>query len=52
MECVCISFVFFVMKQVRKDIEMENLANSYLHEIIKQECWDAMSVKGRSVKVR
>uniref|UniRef100_A0ABM5G1Z5 Cilia- and flagella-associated protein 43 n=1 Tax=Pogona vitticeps TaxID=103695 RepID=A0ABM5G1Z5_9SAUR len=38
------------VERVRKDIEMENLANSYLHEIIKQECWDAMSVKGRSVK--
>lgn len=30
---------------------MENLANCYLREIIKQECWDTMSVKGRSVKV-
>lgn len=30
---------------------MENLANSFLREIIKQECWDSMSVKGRSVKV-
>ncbi|KAH0623768.1 hypothetical protein JD844_006884 [Phrynosoma platyrhinos] len=36
--------------QVRKDIEMENLANRYIREIIKHECWDAMSVKGRSVK--
>ncbi|XP_053245250.1 cilia- and flagella-associated protein 43 [Podarcis raffonei] len=36
--------------RVKKDIEMENLANCYLREIIKQECWDTMSVKGRSVK--
>ncbi|XP_062989315.1 cilia- and flagella-associated protein 43 [Elgaria multicarinata webbii] len=38
------------VERVRKDIEMENLANCYLREIIKQACWDAMSVKGRSVK--
>ncbi|XP_060097687.1 cilia- and flagella-associated protein 43 [Heteronotia binoei] len=36
--------------RVRKDIEMENLANAYLREIIKEDCWDAMSVKGRSVR--
>nr|XP_060624330.1 cilia- and flagella-associated protein 43 [Anolis sagrei ordinatus] len=36
--------------RVKKDIEMESLANRYLREIIKQECWNAMSVKGRSVK--
>ncbi|XP_034989894.2 cilia- and flagella-associated protein 43 isoform X2 [Zootoca vivipara] len=36
--------------RVKKDIEMENLANCYLREIIKRECWDTMSVKGRSVK--
>ena len=28
---------------------MANLANQYLREIIKKECWDAMVVKGRSV---
>uniref|UniRef100_A0A8C6XW02 Cilia- and flagella-associated protein 43 n=1 Tax=Naja naja TaxID=35670 RepID=A0A8C6XW02_NAJNA len=33
-----------------KDIEMENLANCYLREIIKKECWDTMLVKGRSIK--
>uniref|UniRef100_A0A8D2IPN9 Cilia- and flagella-associated protein 43 n=1 Tax=Varanus komodoensis TaxID=61221 RepID=A0A8D2IPN9_VARKO len=38
------------VERVRKDIEMENLANCYLRELIKRECWDAMSVKGRSVK--
>nr|XP_008104849.1 PREDICTED: cilia- and flagella-associated protein 43 [Anolis carolinensis] len=36
--------------RVKKDIEMESLANRYLREIIKQECWNAMSVRGRSVK--
>lgn len=28
---------------------MANLANLYLKEMIKRECWDAMVVKGRSV---
>ncbi|XP_071668229.1 cilia- and flagella-associated protein 43 isoform X3 [Patagioenas fasciata] len=37
-------------KTVRKQIEMENLANRYLQDVIKQECWDAMCVKGRAVK--
>ncbi|XP_064923169.1 cilia- and flagella-associated protein 43 isoform X1 [Columba livia] len=36
--------------RVRKQIEMENLANRYLQDVIKQECWDAMCVKGRAVK--
>ncbi|KAL8187387.1 UNVERIFIED_CONTAM: hypothetical protein K2H54_047783 [Gekko kuhli] len=36
--------------RVRKDIEMENLTNAYLREIIKEDCWNAMSVKGRSVR--
>ncbi|XP_054839059.1 cilia- and flagella-associated protein 43 [Eublepharis macularius] len=36
--------------RVRKDIEMENLANAYLREIIKEDCWNSMSVKGRSVR--
>ncbi|XP_061492058.1 cilia- and flagella-associated protein 43 [Rhineura floridana] len=38
------------VERVRKDIEMENLANCYLRELIKQECWDNMAIKGRSVK--
>ncbi|KAG8135658.1 hypothetical protein E2320_008671 [Naja naja] len=38
------------VERVRKDIEMENLANCYLREIIKKECWDTMLVKGRSIK--
>lgn len=30
---------------------MEKLANHYLQNVIKHECWDAMGVKGRAVKV-
>uniref|UniRef100_A0A8C3PJR8 Cilia- and flagella-associated protein 43 n=1 Tax=Calidris pygmaea TaxID=425635 RepID=A0A8C3PJR8_9CHAR len=37
--------------RVRKEIEMENLANRYLQDVIKRECWDAMCVKGRAIKV-
>ncbi|XP_009572136.1 PREDICTED: WD repeat-containing protein 96, partial [Fulmarus glacialis] len=36
--------------RVRKEIETENLANRYLQDVIKHECWDAMCVKGRAVK--
>ncbi|NXN32215.1 CFA43 protein, partial [Nycticryphes semicollaris] len=36
--------------RVREEIEMENLANRYLQDVIKHECWDAMSVKGRAIK--
>ncbi|XP_067995516.1 cilia- and flagella-associated protein 43 isoform X1 [Melanerpes formicivorus] len=36
--------------RVRKEMEMETLANHYLQDVIKQECWDAMCVKGRVVK--
>ncbi|XP_050755078.1 cilia- and flagella-associated protein 43 [Gymnogyps californianus] len=36
--------------RVRKEIEMENLANCYLQDVIKHECWDAMCVKGCAVK--
>ncbi|XP_069467846.1 cilia- and flagella-associated protein 43 [Ambystoma mexicanum] len=35
--------------RVRKEIELENLAKQYLREIIKQECWDSMAVKGKAV---
>jgi len=30
---------------------MEILANCYLQDVIKHECWDSMCVKGRAVKV-
>jgi len=37
------------IKQVREEIELASLANQYLRDMIKKECWDAMVVKGRSV---
>ncbi|NWI16625.1 CFA43 protein, partial [Crypturellus soui] len=36
--------------RLRKEIEMENLANCYLQDVIRRECWDSMCVKGRAVK--
>ncbi|XP_051473058.1 cilia- and flagella-associated protein 43 [Apus apus] len=36
--------------RVRNEIEMENLANRYLKDVIKHECWDAMHVKGCAIK--
>ncbi|XP_048407438.1 cilia- and flagella-associated protein 43 isoform X2 [Stegostoma tigrinum] len=36
--------------KVRETIEMENLANQYLREVIKKECWDNMAVKGRTLE--
>ncbi|KAJ7396663.1 hypothetical protein BTVI_143352 [Pitangus sulphuratus] len=36
--------------RARKEIEMENLANCYLQDFIKYECWDTMCVKGCAVK--
>nr|XP_054378792.1 cilia- and flagella-associated protein 43 isoform X6 [Pongo abelii] len=32
------------------DVEMHNLAKSYLAELIKEECWNSMAVKGRALK--
>ncbi|XP_068708688.1 cilia- and flagella-associated protein 43-like [Montipora foliosa] len=37
------------IKQVREEIELTNLANQYIRDMVKKECWDAMVVKGRSV---
>ncbi|XP_056430962.1 cilia- and flagella-associated protein 43 isoform X2 [Hyla sarda] len=37
------------VERVRKEIELENLSRQYLREIIKKECWDSMSVTGRSI---
>ncbi|KAM7447734.1 Cilia- and flagella-associated protein 43 [Porites harrisoni] len=37
------------IKQVREEIQLANLANQYLRDMIKKECWTAMAVKGRSV---
>ncbi|XP_074855314.1 cilia- and flagella-associated protein 43 [Carettochelys insculpta] len=36
--------------RIRKEIKMENLANCHLRDIIKKECWDSMSIKGRAIK--
>ncbi|XP_051508041.1 cilia- and flagella-associated protein 43 [Myxocyprinus asiaticus] len=36
--------------RVRKEIEMENLAKCYLREVLKKECWDSMTVKGKAIK--
>uniref|UniRef100_UPI00398E96F4 cilia- and flagella-associated protein 43 isoform X2 n=1 Tax=Pristiophorus japonicus TaxID=55135 RepID=UPI00398E96F4 len=36
--------------KVRETIEMENLANQYLRDVIKRECWDMMAVKGRTLE--
>lgn len=30
---------------------MQNLAKAYLAELIKEECWNSMAVKGRALKV-
>lgn len=30
---------------------MEILANCYLQDVIKHECWDSMCVKGQAIKV-
>uniref|UniRef100_A0A8C2U9E8 Cilia- and flagella-associated protein 43 n=1 Tax=Coturnix japonica TaxID=93934 RepID=A0A8C2U9E8_COTJA len=37
-------------QEVARKIEMEILANCYLQDIIRHECWDSMCVKGRAVK--
>jgi WD40 repeat protein len=34
----------------REQIELENLSKMYLRDLIKQQCWDAMTIKGKSVK--
>ncbi|KAI5277499.1 Cilia- And Flagella-Associated Protein 43 [Manis pentadactyla] len=36
--------------KIRKDIEMHNLAKRYLAQLIKEECWNSMAVKGRALK--
>ncbi|XP_072041951.1 LOW QUALITY PROTEIN: cilia- and flagella-associated protein 43-like [Amphiura filiformis] len=38
------------VQQIREEMEMEDLAKMYLRELIKNECWDSMVVKGRSIK--
>lgn len=36
---------------MREEIELSNLANMFLREQIKSECWNSMSVKGKVIKV-
>lgn len=36
---------------MHEEAELANLAKQYLRDVIKQECWDAMVVKGKVVKV-
>ncbi|XP_054516495.2 cilia- and flagella-associated protein 43 isoform X21 [Pan troglodytes] len=36
--------------KIIKDVEMHNLAKSYLAELIKEECWNSMAVKGQALK--
>ena len=36
---------------VHEEAELANLAKQYLRDAIKQQCWDAMTVKGKVVKV-
>ncbi|KAK3572842.1 hypothetical protein QTP86_008249 [Hemibagrus guttatus] len=36
--------------KVREEIEMENLAKSYLRDIVKKKYWDSVSVKGKAIK--
>jgi len=38
------------LAELRAQMELENTKNQYIHHLIKQECWDDMKVKGKSVK--
>uniref|UniRef100_A0A6I8PRJ3 Cilia- and flagella-associated protein 43 n=1 Tax=Ornithorhynchus anatinus TaxID=9258 RepID=A0A6I8PRJ3_ORNAN len=38
------------VEMIRKEAEMENLAKCYLRDVIKEECWDSMFVKGRALR--
>ncbi len=40
-----------LIEGVREEIELKNLANMFLREQIKEECWNSMSVKGKTLKV-
>lgn len=47
-----ITLFFYELYKVRKEIELENLAKCYLHDILKKKYWDSMHVKGRAIKVK
>ncbi|XP_072477632.1 cilia- and flagella-associated protein 43-like isoform X2 [Notamacropus eugenii] len=36
--------------KLRNETEMENLAKMYLWNILKEECWDPMSIKGQGLR--
>ncbi|XP_029926952.1 cilia- and flagella-associated protein 43 [Myripristis murdjan] len=36
--------------KVRNETELDNLAKSYLYDVLKRECWDSMVVKGKAVR--
>uniref|UniRef100_F7FVY5 Cilia- and flagella-associated protein 43 n=1 Tax=Monodelphis domestica TaxID=13616 RepID=F7FVY5_MONDO len=38
------------IEKIRKDAEMENLAKKFLWNILKEECWDSMNIKGQGLK--
>ena len=38
------------IEEIRTEIDYDNLATAFKREIIKQDCWDAMKVKGRTLK--
>ncbi|XP_046727641.1 cilia- and flagella-associated protein 43 [Silurus meridionalis] len=38
------------VSKVRKEIELENLARCYLHDILKKKYWDSMTVKEKAIK--
>ncbi|XP_055976813.1 cilia- and flagella-associated protein 43 [Sorex fumeus] len=38
------------VSKIRNNVEMNNLTKKYLAELIKEECWNSMAVKGRSLK--
>ncbi|XP_033633066.1 cilia- and flagella-associated protein 43-like isoform X1 [Asterias rubens] len=38
------------VQEMRVNMELDDLSKTYLREVIKNECWDSMLVKGRSIK--
>ncbi len=37
--------------QIRENMKLDNLAKTYMADLIKKECWDNMVVKGRGISV-
>ncbi len=42
----------FKFLKIRDKTEFENLAELFVREVIKKECWDNMKVKGRGIQVK